>query len=154
MNKTILLGVKNSFPFRINQWLYLFIGIMFIGNGIYHIIENHLFPWGRILGLIMLLPGFYYTIYGITAFNKHSKYAPKVKLEPNQLILKQNLFSPSYKISWAAIQKIQFGTYQLNIFLNDDHIIFHYHSRPAVSLEIKKAIREAAEMNNISMEAG
>lgn len=89
MKKTILLGANNKFSTKANRFGFFLNGILFVIMGIFHIGNDHIGPFGLILGIIMIPGGIGYALYGLLAFSVKSKYAPRVALDEENILLKE-----------------------------------------------------------------
>lgn len=154
MTKTILIGMNNSFSAKANRWLFSLTGLLFLANGIFNVYANSIEPVGFILGVLMILGGVYYCIYGLTAFSRSSRYALKVKMDDKVIELKNSFFKPAIRLKWADLQSIEFGAYEISFQMEGVRKIFSYHSNPNASIEIKKSIRAVAEARNIQIIGG
>ncbi len=161
MKKTILVGLDNRYSARAQRRLYYFLSILFIAQGIISI--NYLFSntasrGFKIISFILIVCWFigaiYLTLMAVLAFSESSKYAPRIKVDDNQLELKKSVFKAAEILKWQDIKKIEFGQYQLNLRLADKDFSFTYKRNRNISLDIKKAIREIAELKNIEIQGG
>lgn len=149
MTKTILLGTNNRFSAKANKWLFSLTGILFLCNGIFNIYANAIEPFGFILGVLLILGGLYYLIYGITAFSVKFKYAQRINIDDKIIALKNSFFKPATHLKWADIQAIEFGSYEIDFLLEGGRKTFSYQSNADVSIEIKMALTEFAESKGI-----
>lgn len=154
MSKTILIGINNRFSVNANKWLYYSLGLLFLFNGVFHIFSNSFKPIGIILGILMIIGGMWYIIYGFTAFSVSSKYAPRVRIDDTEIELKNNFFKPATQINWTDVKKIEFDLYKLSFQLSDNNLVFSYNTYPDISIDIKRMIREMAEEKNIEVIGG
>lgn len=154
MDRVILLGLNNKFSLKTNFWGHLILGILFIIQGIYHIESNIVFPFGLMIGIILVPGGIVYTIYGFLSFNKSSKYAPGFSISEDELSFKKNLFKPAQKIRWDHIKKIEMASYLLIVSTEESETVMQYSSNPEISLEIKSVVRAMAESKGIEVVGG
>ena len=154
MDKVILLGMNNKFSLKTNLWGHSLLGILFVIQGVYHIESNIVFPFGLMIGVILIPGGIVYSIYGLLSFNKSSKYAPGFSISEDELCFKKNLFKPAQRITWGHIKKIEMAAYLLIVSTEQSEIVMHYSSNPEVSLEIKSTIRKMAESKGIEVIGG
>ncbi len=154
MDRVILLGMNNKFSLKTNLWGHLILGILLVIQGVYHIESNIFFPFGRMMGIILVPAGIGYSIYGFLSFNKSSKYAPGFSINEDELSFKKNLSKPAQKIPWSHIKKIEMAPYLLIVSTEESETVMHYSSNPEISKEIKSAIREMAESKGIEVLVG
>lgn len=154
MTKTILIGMKNRFSAKANKWLFNLTGLLFLINGIFNIYTNSIEPIGFILGVLMIIGGLYYLIYGMTAFSKNSKYAQRVNIDNKIIELKNSFFRPATQLKWTDIRAIELGSYVIDFQVEGGRKKFSYQSNADVSIEIKKSIKEFAESKSIRISEG
>lgn len=154
MDRVILLGLNNKFSLKTNLWGHLILGALFIIQGVYHIESDIVFPFGLMIGVILIPGGIVYSIYGLLSFNKSSKYAPRFSFSKDELSFKKNLFKPAQRIPWGHIKKIEMAPYLLIVSTEQSETVMHYSSNPEISLEIKSAIREIADSKGIEVLGG
>ena len=154
MTKTIILGLNNNFSVRANRWLFVFAGLLFSLNGISHLISDSLKPYNLVLGIVFILFGLFYAIYGFFRFSTTSRFAPKIVLEDNLIALKKTFWKPAHTLKWPDIRSIEYGSYEIKFNLIDSSYLFSYSSGPDESIMIKKSIREFAHQKNIDVKGG
>ncbi len=161
MNKTILIGFDNQYSVNTQKWTYLLLGLLFLVQGILSIkyLDSGTIRSGLkmlyILNMVFMFTGSVLSIiYSITGFSSDSKYAPKIKIDDDHIELKRNIFKPATILNWPDIKRIEFGQYEVNFHLLESEVQFMYKSNRHVSLDIKQAIREAAELKNVEITGG
>ena len=154
MNNTILIGMNNRFSANANKWLFSITGLLFLMNGAWHIYTDNFDPVGVILGVLLIIGGLFYTLYGIFGFTEDSKFAPKVKIDESIIELKKSLWKSSTKLHWSDLSSIKFQPYEIIFHLKDSTKTFSYKSNADVSLSIKNTISVFAERKNIEVIAG
>lgn len=154
MKKTILLGANNKFSTKVNKWGFTITGIIFLVNGLYHIISDIISPIGMILGIVMIPGGIAYSFYGLMAFSESSKYAPRVSIDNETILLKSNFQRPPVLISWDRIKQISLTSYLIKFFTEEEEYHFPYEANSDTSISIKSAIREIAESKQIEVLGG
>ncbi len=102
----------------------------------------------------MIPGGVYHTIYGLLAFSKHSKYAPRVEVDQDNLLLKNKFLKEAKMITWDQIKQIEFASYRLVFSMPDSEYAFLYDTQAETSREIKSTIREMAESKGIDVLGG
>lgn len=151
MNKTILIGIPNTYTKRVkNKWVLIASGLFFVPAGIYHILLNQSFY--IVIGIMWIIVGLYHFFNGILLID--SKFAPKVKVDERMIELKNNLWKPSIKSIWIEMSSIRFNPYEVVFQLEESLISFSYNTDSELSIEIKKTIREIAEYKNIQIIGG
>ena len=157
MSKTILIGMNNKFSVKANRWLFSLTVLLLLTNGALYLIYNYnnrLEPIGLILGILILFGGFYYGMIGLTAFSQNSKFALRVKIDNNNIELKNNFLKPVTRLNWTDLQSIEFGLYEISFQLTGTTKVFSYDSNADVSRDIKNTIREFAERKNVKIIGG
>ena len=154
MNETILLGVENKFTAKANFWLFMLVGLLFLLNGSYTIYNSKFDPIGFVLGSLIVVGGVFYIVYGQLAFSKKSKFAPRVKVNDEEIELRSSVFKPVIKILWSDVKRIEFGLYELDFQLADKNLIFNYESSLDASLNIKGKILDMANEKSIEVVSG
>ena len=78
-------------------------------------------------------------------------FAPQLTISDLEIIIRKNVFGSSTKYIWANIQSIELDKYLITFYLTDRIEEFSYSTNNEKSIEIKSAIREAAEAKNIQV---
>ncbi len=154
MKKTVLLGASNKFSTKANRIGFFLNGILFVIMGIFHIGNDLISPIGLIFGIIMIPGGIGYAVYGLLAFSEFSKYAPRVSIDDQNILLKNNFKKPPVHISWDQIRQIYLSSYLIKFLIPEKEYIFNYEANADTSISIKSAIREMAESKNIEVLGG
>ena len=149
--------MNNKFSVKANRWLFSLTVLLLLTNGALYLIYNYnnrLEPIGLILGILILFGGFYYGMIGLTAFSQNSKFALRVKIDNNNIELKNNFLKPVTRLNWTDLQSIEFGLYEISFQLTGTTKVFSYDSNADVSRDIKNTIREFAERKNVKIIGG
>lgn len=150
MNKTILIGIQNTYPKKANKWVLVLSGSMFVTVGIHFVIKYQSFYF--ILGIMMAIVGLYHIFNGILYFD--SKFAPKVKVDEGMIELKNSLWKPAKILSWKDVSSINFKSYEMIFQLKDSSDTYSYNTTSEISREIKQIVREIAVLKNIQITEG
>ena len=154
MEKTILIGMNNQYSAKANRWGFILTGLLFLFNGVLNIYNNSLEPLGLILGIGIFFGGIYFTFYGMTAFSKYSRFAMKIKITNKIIEIKNKLFGSAMRLNWSDITSIKFGFYEIIFQIENTTEVFEINSNADVSKEVKRIIREQAELKNIEVIGG
>ncbi len=154
MSKTIILGINSNFLPSTSKWAFYLIGLTYSISGTINLMQNSIDTTETIFGSTMMIGGVLVIIYGYMQFSESSKYAPRVRVDENEIELKNSFTKPVKRIKWIEVKKIEFDAYQLIFQLSGGPLVFSYVSNPDVSIEIKKLIRETAEEKNIEVVGG
>lgn len=149
MEKIILLSTHEKFSPKTLKILTGIAGIVFIAQGILHIISDKGFPIQQVIGGICILCGAGYLFYSATSFSKKSKYSSKVKVTDDFIEFKTGFFSDAIRYYWQNIKSIQFGSYRVIFQMEDKEQSIGYSSISSVSKEIKDTIREFASTKGV-----
>lgn len=112
------------------------------------------FPFGLIIGIILVPGGIVYSVYGLLAFSKSSKYAPRVEVDSGSLVFKNGVLKEPKTIRWNKIKQIEFASSRLVFSMPDSEYAFLYDTQAETSKEIKSTIREMAESKQIKVTGG
>ncbi|MEQ8551438.1 MAG: hypothetical protein RIC06_16250 [Cyclobacteriaceae bacterium] len=150
---TVLLGTGNGIAPVWNMRLFFAIGGLNIFQGVRMVTNETHFGW-LILGFIIIPTSIAICIYSILMFSKRSRYAPRVSISDNLILIKEKLMSHAVEIPWDHIKSIDFAAYKIVFKLPDSDYVFSYRSTSDTSKEIKSAIREMAESKGIEVIGG
>ena len=146
MKKTILLGDNGLVSTKTSAWLFGILGIIWCALG-----ARELFVDGLNIGSSgYLIIGFLFIFYSVIVFTANP-FAPQLTISDLEIIIRKNVFGSSTKYIWANIQSIELDKYLITFYLTDRIEEFSYSTNNEKSIEIKSAIREAAEAKNIQV---
>lgn len=149
MDKTVILGTKNVISNKASKWISIIIGMLYIVLGSLKTYEQgssfDSLGW-LVLGIGLLL-------YGLLVFAPTS-LTPKMRINNNQVGLKNKIFGKTTDVMWKDVQSIEFGQFMITFKLKDREEVLTYNSNPDASIEIKSSIRELAESKNIQVSGG
>ena len=149
MNKTILLGSTNAISNNASKWIFSIIGIIYIGLGITDTYEQG----SSFSSIGRIIIGISFLLYSLIIFSA-TPLTPKIKVNNNEVELKNKIFSKTLRIMWMNIKSIEFDSYSIGFRLNDGVEKFNYKSNAESSIEIKSLIRKVAESKNIPVIGG
>ena len=150
MTKTIELTPKTT------KWIFVFNGIINSGLGLRQLYTSDSWTnWGSILGLVLLIAGPLLLIYGLVLFNRTSKLTPKVQVDDNGIIIKEDIHKGQRMIEWKNVREISYKPFELNFFLTDNNIeTVNLSTSGEISLDVKKTIRQFADERQIKIVGG
>ena len=154
MDTIVLLGTKNDFSMRANKILHLLIGILFILNGSLQIYSSTFGAIGYIIGIPTLIMGVFYLWYAFIITSPKSKFAPRVAIDNDRVLLKNRLFNKAKFLSWDDINSINFKTFEIEFTLENDGHSFSYDASADSSIKIKEALRKYSEKKGIPVYGG
>ena len=155
MSKTILLGAGNTpFSIKATKWNLIFMAILFFSQTALILLRSGEGLIDNIYLATTLIGGFYAITIAVMVYNKSSKYAPNVKVDDTFVEFKTRLFKSATKLKWADINTIEFKALQVVFHTNDSVEILSYDTSADISIDIKEAIREVANKNNIGVIGG
>ena len=105
----------------------------------------------EIFDLIYLFVGCFELFFSITFFPKF-QYVPKLSLDQQKVFVKPDIWRKSYSIKWNDISRIMFGSYCVSFVMKngvEKQLEIPYLKE--ISLEIKSALKEASEYQNIQI---
>jgi hypothetical protein len=154
MNQTILLGNGAISNVTLSRWTNIFLGIIFILNGLNTYYSDNLgyIEYGLMVANFSV--GVYAIIYALIALSKFSIFSPKVKLSDSLIHFKSAITKKSKTLAWSEVKKIQFQAYSIEFILDKETVEFSYRSNAKVSKRIKDALRKVAETKNIEVTGG
>ncbi len=150
MTKTIELTPKTT------KWILIINGLINTGIGISQIyIADSWTSWGFLLGLLLIVAGPLFIMYGIVLFSRTNKLIPKIQVDKNGILIKEDIHKGQRKIDWENLKEITYGPFELNFHLSDNKtetVILD--TNAAISVDVKRTIREFAEGRPIKIVGG
>jgi hypothetical protein len=150
MTKTIELTPKTT------KWIFIFNGIINSGLGLRQLYTADSWTsWGSILGLLLIIAGPLLLIYGLILFNRTNKLTPKVQVDDNGIIIKEDIHKRQRTIEWKNVREISYKPFELNFLLADNNIeTVNLSTSGEISLDVKKTIRQFADDRQIKIVGG
>ncbi len=150
MTKTIELTPKST------KWIFVMNGIINSGIGLRQLsISDSWTSWGSLLGLLLIIAGPLSFIYGVVLFIRKNKLTPKVQIDDNGILIKQDLDTKQRQIDWATVEEITYKPFELTFHLTDNNIeTVNLPTSGEISLDIKKTIRQFADRKQIKIVGG
>jgi hypothetical protein len=150
MTKTIELTPKTT------KWIFIFNGIINSGLGLRQLYTADSWTsWGSILGLLLIIAGPLLLIYGLILFNRTNKLTPKVQVDDNGIIIKEDIHKGQRTIEWKNVREISYKPFELNFLLTDNNIeTVNLSTSGEISLDVKKTIRQFADDRQIKIVGG
>jgi hypothetical protein len=146
--------MKKTFSLGVRQWLYIFMGVMFLLNGIIGYFKEEPMTIEYWLMVLNLSFGSYAFIYGLIVSFDLMGLSPKVVVTSEGVLLKSKPFSSGKELSWDEVKAITFHSYQMDFKLETEPVFFDYNCSANTSMKIKEAIRDMAEMKQIPVTGG
>ena len=151
MKKTIELTPKST------KWIYIFNGIAntFVGINTLLLgdVLNHWIFLTIALSLVIVGPTSF--IYAIILFNPYGKIAPSVQIDEKVILIKSDLHKRAQSIQWESIKEITYKSFELDFLLLDNKSEkITLPTSAAISIDIKKTIREFAGAKQINIIGG
>lgn len=151
MNHTIILTKKDHYvSAKTNRIMCIIGGLLFVSVGILQFYREEY----RLLFILNSTIGLYFILSGYLGQSRKSKYAPKVLLTNEFILLKKSLWKSSKQLKWSEMSSINYEAYQINFKLNKEFYIFSYDTSSDTSIEIKRAIRSIAMEKGIEVTGG
>ncbi len=150
MNKKIILKPTTN-PLLLGRIFNTLIGIIFIVVGSINISLKAFDTYMIILNIILMLLGFYYFISGIFLLSPDSRYAPRIEMDEDGVLIKDDIFHRSKYFDWTGISEIKFGIYKFTIQLKSgkSQTFKLNFQQEAINEEIKSSFTETGRRNNI-----
>jgi hypothetical protein len=153
MKKTIPLTHNPRLISRsVSKWLFILVGIGNTINGIDKLMEGSLSTWILFLSIFLLLTGLLMLTLGIILFNPKSRFAPKVEVDDEQIIIREDVFNRTKSIRWREIKQIDFKSYALAFLYQDgtsQQVLLK--TTKETSVEIKRSLRDMAYQKLITI---
>lgn len=154
MQKTILLTQYELGP-KITKFLFFMFGVSQTTQGIRHLDDTPLTTGDIVFGGFLLLTGLLLIFLGFTLFSSTVKFSPKISVDDEKLIIREDVFKKTKIIDWKDIKEITFKSFALDILLNDNkEKLVILRTNAEVSIEVKKLVREMADRRNITVKGG
>lgn len=93
--------------------------------------------------------------YGLILFSPSNNLNPKISINEQGLIIKEDIFKKVISIDWTDIKEITYKTFELDFLLiNNNMVTVNLPTTANKSVEIKKTIRNFSEQKNIKIIGG
>lgn len=119
MKKTILL-TQNGLGLTISKWLFVVLGLSNSITGVRSLTETPLTSWGLGLGILFLTSGILIATLGLILFNPANMFAPKVVIDENQILVREDVHAKTKSINWKDIKEITYKSFALDFLLQDN----------------------------------
>lgn len=146
MQKSILLGIDNGFPYKTSKVIALSVYVSFLIWTGFQATKTE-FPLGYILNAVL------FTLLIIPIYLK-TPITPRVIVSDSGIRWRRTFFSPTKEIQWPDIVQIYFESYNINFQLTEGEKSLAYRSDAKISKKIKGTIREIAEAKSIPVIGG
>jgi hypothetical protein len=150
MKNTIQLTPKAA------KWVFIFNGMLYLMLGVGQLVRAEtLISWWGLFGMVLVLVGPVMIIYGILLFYPAHRLVPKVQVDDLGIVIKEELYKRERLLFWNNIKEISYKSFELDFLLDNDRVEqVHLPTNAAISVEIKKIIRQFADRNHISVVGG
>ena len=150
MTKTIQLTPKST------KWIFVINGIINSGIGLRQLSTSDSWTnWVSILGLLLVVAGPLMFIYGLVLFGRTNRLTPKIQVDDNGILIKEDIHKGRRRIDWKNIKEITYRPFELNFHLTDNNtetVILT--TNVEISVDVKRTIREFADGKQIRIVGG
>jgi hypothetical protein len=148
MEKTIVLG-----PFA-SRWIYFMLGISHTILGISQLTAP-LSKGEIITGLVYLTIGVTLLLLAFVLFSPFFWFTPKLTVDKNKIIFRENIFKGTKTIEWKDIKGIKYKSFEIEFQYNNGVTESLYLKTDSErSIEVKRALREIADNKLIPIDGG
>ena len=150
MTKTIELTPKST------KWIYVMNGVILSGIGLRQLYSIDSWThWTSILGLLLIICGPLFFIYGMILFSVTNRLTPKIRVDANGVLIKESIRTEQKIVDWKNVREIIYSPYELNFHFIDNHTeTVNLRTSKAISVDVKKTIREFADGRQIKIVGG
>ena len=150
MTKIIELTPKST------KWIFVMNGIINSSLGLLQLSASDSWTsWGSILGILLVIAGPLMIVYGLILFSRTNRLVPKVLVDNNGIIIKEDIYKGQRKIDWKSIKEITYKPFELVFLLTDNNIeTVNLATSAEISVDVKKTIRQFADDRQISIIGG
>lgn len=138
------------------KWIFVFNGIINSALGLRQLYTADSWTsWASILGLLLIIAGPLLLIYGLILFSRTNKLTPKVQVDNNGIIIKEDLHKGQRQIDWKNIKEITYQPFELNFHLTDNNTeTVNLATNGDISIDVKRLIRQFADDRQIKIVGG
>ena len=141
-------------PKPLPKGFYILQGLLFIFMGSVFLFDNVLQPWNTIAGVFAILAGFGYIFLSPFKYSEKSRLFPKIKIDDDMIWAKTGFWSRPVVVRWEDIREIDLDSFKINFKLKKSSQSFRYNCYPEISIALKNAIREEADLRGIKVTGG
>lgn len=142
--ETIVLHNHQLFSIKTTRIITASLGVLLIFLDI-----NLMIRTGRFGFASNLFWGLFLLFTSIFVLSKNSVLSPKIKFTKTGITVKKEFWSRSKTMKWLEISSIEFGSYKILFQLQESTYKFTYNTSADLSVQIKQAIRTAANQKSI-----
>lgn len=154
MQKTILLTNYGLGP-KMTKYLFFLLGVSQSMQGFKQLDDTPLTTGDIILGGFLLFTGVLLIVLGFTLFSPTLEFSPKVSVDDEKIIVREDLFKRTQRVDWKDIKEITFKSFALSVLLNDSNEkLILLRTSAEGSIDVKKLVREVAESKSIPTKGG
>ena len=92
---------------------------------------------------------------GFILFNPKNKFSPKIEIDENNILIREDVYLRTKKINWDELRQIQFKSFTLDfLFNNGKSLLAVLRTTNEGSREVKNSLMEIASKKLIQIVAG
>jgi hypothetical protein len=150
MKKTIAFTAKTT------KWIFVINGFVNACIGFRQIsISESWTSWGSVLGFLLIFAGPLMIVYGLILFAPPNRFTPKVQVDYDGIIIKENILEVQRQIDWKNVKEISYRPFELTFHLSNNSIeTVKLSTSGETSMDLKKTVREFAEERQIKIVGG
>lgn len=139
-------------PFIPGRWSNILTGLVFVLVGLMDLFTRENNTYMIILNVCLISLGVYFMILSILLLAPESRFLPRIELDDEGILVKDDIFHHAKYINWGSISGIYLGRHKLSITLEHGKIIsFRLKVRQKmIDGNIKNILKTATEKNQIS----
>ncbi len=154
MQKTILLTRYELGP-KVTKFLFFMFGIGQSLQGIRYLVRDTSTNGDVFFGGFQLIVGLLLILLGFTLFNSRVTFSPKISVDEEKIIVREDIFTKTKRINWNDVKEITFKSFALDILLkNNKEELVILRTNAEVSIEVKALLREVANKKMIQVKGG
>ena len=101
-------------------------------------------------GIILLSIGLLTILWGIILFNPKIGFLPKVSVDENAILIREEVFMKTRQVNWKDIKEITFKSFELDTLRTDNsNELIMLKTNAQTSFEVKKLLREIADRKSV-----
>lgn len=145
LKESILLERHNS------KILFIVTGCVFLLNGLFNILNNHIKPFGLVFGIVMLILSGFYIVYAFLGFSSNSSYSAKICITEKFIELKSSFWKSAVFIYWSDIVSIYLVNRKVGFELKNGEKLFSNKTKSDQFKQLNRLLKEVAEPKNINI---
>jgi hypothetical protein len=152
MNKRFLIKPATS-PLMLGRIFNIVVGLILITVGIINVSIESIQAYMIVLNFILVLLGLYYLISGVFLLAPNSKFIPRVEIDKDGILIKDDIFHRSWYYNWDHLKSINLGIHLITVRSNSGiSQSFKLNEREdAMNEEIKSEIIDIGKYKGITI---